>query len=150
MCIRDRFKRWFGDWENDPANASKVVDENGEPLVVYHGSPAIDIESFDRSKDISDKSGLKEVGTYFSTNPELAEEYAKKDINIEYIEAYEKSKEDKRKKLNDEIESLNSKISSLVSKLEPIERIIDKDPIIKSLKQKAEGKELEEEDFILY
>jgi len=29
------FKDWFGDWENDPANASKVVDENGEPLVVY-------------------------------------------------------------------------------------------------------------------
>ena len=32
------FKKWFGDWENDPKNASKVVDENGEPLVVYHGS----------------------------------------------------------------------------------------------------------------
>jgi hypothetical protein len=32
------FKAWFGDWENDPQNASKVVDENGEPLVVYHGS----------------------------------------------------------------------------------------------------------------
>lgn len=32
------FKKWFGDWENDPANASKVVDENGEPLVVYHGT----------------------------------------------------------------------------------------------------------------
>ena len=30
------FKDWFGDWENDPENASKVVDENGEPLVVYH------------------------------------------------------------------------------------------------------------------
>ena len=30
------FKEWFGDWENDPANASKVVDENGEPRVVYH------------------------------------------------------------------------------------------------------------------
>lgn len=30
------FKAWFGDWENDPENASKVVDENGEPLVVYH------------------------------------------------------------------------------------------------------------------
>jgi len=25
-----RFKKWFGDWENDPANASKVVDENGD------------------------------------------------------------------------------------------------------------------------
>ena len=32
------FKKWFGDWENDPKNASKVVDENGEPLVVYHGT----------------------------------------------------------------------------------------------------------------
>ena len=32
------FKEWFGDWENNTANASKVVDENGEPLVVYHGS----------------------------------------------------------------------------------------------------------------
>lgn len=32
------FKAWFGDWENSPENASKVVDENGEPLVVYHGT----------------------------------------------------------------------------------------------------------------
>lgn len=30
------FKNWFGDWINNPSNASKVVDENGEPLVVYH------------------------------------------------------------------------------------------------------------------
>lgn len=30
------FKNWFGDWENDPENASKVVDENGEPMVMYH------------------------------------------------------------------------------------------------------------------
>ena len=27
------FKEWFGDWDNDPADASKVVDENGEPLL---------------------------------------------------------------------------------------------------------------------
>jgi hypothetical protein len=33
------FKKWFGDWENDPENASKVVDKNGEPLVVYRGMP---------------------------------------------------------------------------------------------------------------
>lgn len=33
------FKEWFGDWENDPENASKVVDENDEPLVVYHNTP---------------------------------------------------------------------------------------------------------------
>lgn len=30
------FKKWYGDWENDPEHASKVLDENGEPLVVYH------------------------------------------------------------------------------------------------------------------
>lgn len=30
------FKDWFGDWENNPSEASKVVDKNGEPLVVYH------------------------------------------------------------------------------------------------------------------
>jgi hypothetical protein len=32
------FKAWFGDWENEPLRASKVVDENGEPKVVYHGT----------------------------------------------------------------------------------------------------------------
>ena len=32
------FKKWFGDWENSPETASKVVDDNGEPLIVYHGS----------------------------------------------------------------------------------------------------------------
>lgn len=32
------FKKWFGDWVNDPTNSSKVVYENtGEPMVVYHG-----------------------------------------------------------------------------------------------------------------
>ena len=34
----EAFKKWFGDWINDPVNSSKVVDENGEPLVVYHGT----------------------------------------------------------------------------------------------------------------
>ena len=33
------FKAWFGDWENDPENASEVVNpDTGEPLVVYHGT----------------------------------------------------------------------------------------------------------------
>ena len=36
----NNFKNWFGDWKNDPENASKVVDENGEPMVVYHQTNA--------------------------------------------------------------------------------------------------------------
>ena len=34
----ENFKQWFGDWENDPRNSSKVVDSNGVPLPVYHGT----------------------------------------------------------------------------------------------------------------
>lgn len=33
------FRDWFGDWLDDPGHASQVVDENGEPRVVYHGTP---------------------------------------------------------------------------------------------------------------
>ena len=33
------FKAWFGDWENDPESASKVVDSNGEPKIYYQGVP---------------------------------------------------------------------------------------------------------------
>jgi hypothetical protein len=32
------FKSWFGDWENNPSSSSKVVDENAEPLIVYHST----------------------------------------------------------------------------------------------------------------
>ena len=32
------FLNWFGDWIDDYENASKVVDENGEPLVVIHSN----------------------------------------------------------------------------------------------------------------
>ncbi len=47
------FKAWFGDWENAPENASKVVDENGEPLVVYHGAP---LDFGNTFKNVSDKA----------------------------------------------------------------------------------------------
>lgn len=46
----EAFKKWFGDWINDSANASKVVDENGEPLVVYHGSNTRNIDVFNPLK----------------------------------------------------------------------------------------------------
>ena len=69
------FKHWFGDWENDPKNASKVVDENGEPLVVYHGSKSFDISEFELLKSKRKSSGLKEYGTYFTDNKKLAEAY---------------------------------------------------------------------------
>ena len=46
----DKFKKWFGDWENDKENASKVVHDNGEPLLVYHGSIGNEFTEFDINK----------------------------------------------------------------------------------------------------
>ena len=40
------FKQWFGDWQNDPEHASKVVNEDGTPKVVYHQTDA-DFTIFD-------------------------------------------------------------------------------------------------------
>ncbi|MDO8415481.1 MAG: PLxRFG domain-containing protein [Agitococcus sp.] len=70
------FRNWFGDWVNDPANASKVVDENGEPLVVYHGTGK-DFNAFDkeqRGSSIGYEGSDK--GFYFTKDPNDAELYA--------------------------------------------------------------------------
>lgn len=67
------FKEWFGDWENDPKNASKVIDENGEPLVVYHRSPnkfnIFDINKIGSTTD----SGQYGKGFYFGKEKDRAE-----------------------------------------------------------------------------
>lgn len=47
MVRTKNFKEWFGDWENDPKNASKVVDENGEPKVVYHSRERDDLDFYE-------------------------------------------------------------------------------------------------------
>jgi SAM-dependent methyltransferase len=62
------FKEWFGDWENDPENASKVVDENGEPLVVYHKTSK-DFTEFDKSKIGKNDYGYAGKGFYFLPIP---------------------------------------------------------------------------------
>lgn len=50
------FKGWFGD--------SKIVDENGKPLVVYHGTKAEDFDAFQAKYD----DGL----IFFTKDPEFA------------------------------------------------------------------------------
>lgn len=58
------FKDWFGDWQNDPKNASKVIDENGEPRIVYHGSDQYGFDVFDPSRS-DDKRSLFAAGSKF-------------------------------------------------------------------------------------
>ena len=67
------FKEWFGDWENNPANASKVVDENGEPLVVYNGGRGGNFTKFSKDK-ITDSNNLGK-GFYFTPIKKAAESY---------------------------------------------------------------------------
>ena len=67
------FINWFGDWINDSANASKVVDENGEPLVVYHRSP-YKFNTFDVNKiGTTTDTGQYGKGFYFGVENDRAE-----------------------------------------------------------------------------
>lgn len=43
-----QFKRFFGDWQNKPQSASKIVNDDGTPRIVYHQTDA-DITTFDTS-----------------------------------------------------------------------------------------------------
>ncbi len=69
----DAFKTWFGDWEDNPDTASKIVDENGEPQLVFFGGPA-GIERL--SGDKRSRTGSDEIGFYFTDSARSAKFYA--------------------------------------------------------------------------
>ena len=66
------FRRWFG--------ASKVVDERGAPLVVYHGSkmPGHDVFLPRSIKQAGTGEALSGRGVYFTSERDFAEHYAGK------------------------------------------------------------------------
>ena len=62
------FWRWFGD--------SKVVDKDGRPLVVYHGTTA-DFDTFDRTKGGSATlAGDAKGVTFFTTKAKVADDFS--------------------------------------------------------------------------
>ena len=73
----------------NPDAVSKVVDENGEPLVVYHGT-GTDFNAFDPLRQ-GENYLQSEGGFFFTTNREIARHYAKyhaEDGEGRVIEAY--------------------------------------------------------------
>ena len=75
-----QFKRWFGDWQNHPEDASKVVNEDGTPKVVYHGTNN-KFWTFDLTKS-GRNYGETSEGLFFFTNKrngysDSAEDYAR-------------------------------------------------------------------------
>jgi hypothetical protein len=84
------FKRWFGDWDGDPAKASKVVDANGEPMVVYHSTDA-DFSEFSKenlgsytAKNTDSKAAmlLSKAGFWFHELPLSKRMYTKNDMAV--------------------------------------------------------------------
>ena len=81
------FKDWFGDWINDPANASKVLDENGEPLVVYHYTNS-DFSSFNRDlvgKNWRESSEYGKDAFFFLSEKDDNREWGKNEIPVFFV-----------------------------------------------------------------
>lgn len=75
------FFDWFGNWTDpDATGVSKVVDENGEPLVVWHGNRTnTPIREFNKQKIGSEHRPREISGFWFITDQRIAKiEYAAK------------------------------------------------------------------------
>lgn len=86
----EAFKKWFGDWQNHPERASKVVNADGTPKVVYHGTLAHGLHEFKKSF-IGSRFSFDETGFFFTDNKSLAQDYATGDFDNskgEVIPAY--------------------------------------------------------------
>ena len=71
------FKRWFGN--------SKVVDDDGNPLIVYHGTKNFKGNAFKSDVKRANRAGNVE-GYYFSPDPDEASGYAKNRDTDKYEE----------------------------------------------------------------
>ena len=59
------------------------VDENGEPLVVYHGTKEKPFEEFDKDM-IGARYLADERGFFFTSSPKIAERYARSEFSDRY------------------------------------------------------------------
>jgi hypothetical protein len=76
------FKKWFGDWENDPANASKIVDENGEPKVMYHGT-GVKFDAFNSQYGGSNtKAKNGTLGFFFTDDSKVANSFGENVLKV--------------------------------------------------------------------
>lgn len=104
LIVRTKsFKKWFGDWEHDPKSASKVLDENNEPLVAYHGTNAT-FTKFEIDKTGSYGHDFGKL-IFFTDNSAVASAYSIRfNKNKEYLDKKEM------------IDNLMSKLSNVVKK----------------------------------
>lgn len=63
-----QFKRWFGKWDTHPEDASKVVNKDGTPRIVYHYTNG-DFTAFNTDASGSNQGKTHGDGIYVSTSP---------------------------------------------------------------------------------
>lgn len=136
------FKSWFGDWEHDHNNSSKVIDDktrepketseisgqaskvmkDGKPLVMYHGTGGGSFDAFEKrwgeaTGAKSEENLLYGPGMYFTESQEIAGEYSQiKKLafngDIEQLRAAARQQQEWAAKNGDGIVALNLKQST--------------------------------------
>jgi len=119
------FKSWFGDWEKDPANSSKVVDDEGNPkethslvsddegnpIVVHHGTGTGGFNEFEKrwATGAEHKGNPEDLlygpGFYFTEDSDIARQYS--EINKNKVK-FSGDKEGLAKEIREHIEFLEA------------------------------------------
>lgn len=138
-----QFKNWFGDWQNDPENASKIVDENGEPLVVYHGTN-VRFDEFNKEK-LGSKNWMADsayTGFFFAKDEKTSQAYVgmnnadwmgmslgQSPILTNVIDKYKSELESAKKAVRDVLDSEIEKVKA--------KREVELAPVIDKLKKEG-------------
>ena len=97
--LNDNFKQWFGN--------SKVVDDYGNPLIVYHGS-YVDIKKFNTDYSSNTTGNNKESVFYFTSDMDTAIDYSiESTIRLKEPDFYDL--EDNEKTWDDYVEEIREK-----------------------------------------
>lgn len=113
------FKEWFGDFENDPANASKVVDKNGEPLIVYHGTKERFIEKYENYSKLNQqlKDTKKEAIDIYS--------YLSNDNSYEYGSYFFDDYSKLKRNITDAVKIATSPYAGIVNEEQAMQKAIE-------------------------
>lgn len=110
------FIKWFGDWKTGN-NCSKVIDKNGMPLIVYHGTNS-DFDEF-KSEFMGQTGTALGQGFYFTSRKDEAE-YFGNNVKAFYLNI--------RKPLNSEKITIKaSGLSKLIDSIDKTQSSFDED-----------------------
>jgi hypothetical protein len=117
----DNFARWF--------EGSQVVDENGQPLKLYHGTRA-NFDTFDLGKSGQSNGGISKIGVWMTPEEQIAKEFSNTwygGDNPRVMQMYVDMKNPKvyksvdntkaLKKIESDIDNVNNKMQKINSKL---------------------------------